>query len=176
MRQRIKDQLQRCHLHCQNYSRWCAARIQNLTSIVQLYIADLPTPTVLVKVVSYANDITVYATGLKISELETVLNIYMNNLSNFLTSRELIISAVKSTVTFFTPDLAQAKLHPQTNTNGTLLPLCKTPKILGVTFDTLCIPSAHKGGRQQCQQMQQHHQSADRNIMGPTERDFGNHL
>ena len=39
-------------------------------------------------------------------------------------------------MTLFTPDTHQSRLHPQVTLDGDILRLDKTPKILGVTFDT----------------------------------------
>ena len=105
-------------------------------ALFNYYIADLSTPTDPVKVVSYADDITVFASGPNIPQLATALNNYMNSLTAFLSDHSLNISADKSTVTLFTSDPAQANFHPQVLINDNLLPLARTPKILGVTFDT----------------------------------------
>ena len=45
------------------------------------------------------------------------------------------MSAQKSAVTLFTSQTQQGRLHPLIPLNGTLLPLDRNPKILGVTFD-----------------------------------------
>ena len=60
----------------------------------------------------------------------------MTTMHSYLVNNSLLISAPKSTVTLFTPDPAQAKTHPRISIDGALLPLVKTPKILGVYLDT----------------------------------------
>jgi hypothetical protein len=46
-------------------------------------------------------------------------------------------------VVLFTPDRRQTQTHPQVFLDGTLIPLNKNPKILGVTFDTFFNFSYH---------------------------------
>ena len=64
-------------------------------SLFNYYIADMPIPTPPVKRVCYTDDITVWATGPKIPQLESML-------TNYLKDNSLSISAPKSTVTLFT--------------------------------------------------------------------------
>ena len=45
-------------------------------------------------------------------------------------------SAGKSSITLITTDRHQSSFHPQVLLSGTPIPLNKTPKILGITFDT----------------------------------------
>ena len=52
-------------------------------------------------------------------------------------------SPEKSTVTLFTPEPAQANLHPQVKLHEQVVPLEKQPKLLGVTFDTMFRFSKH---------------------------------
>ena len=46
------------------------------------------------------------------------------------------IALQKSSVTLFTPDTHQSRLHPQMKIGDAVAPLNRTPKILGVTLDT----------------------------------------
>ena len=55
----------------------------------------------------------------------------------FFTERNLVVSPEKSTVTLFTSQPNQARKHPQISINGTIVPLEKQPKILGVTHDAM---------------------------------------
>ena len=72
-------------------------------SLFNYYIADMLRPTPPVKRVCYADDITVWATGPKIPQLESMINNYMREVSIYLKDNSLLISAPKSTVTLFTP-------------------------------------------------------------------------
>ena len=104
-------------------------------SLFNYYIADMPRPTPPVKRVCYADDITVWATGPKIPQLESMINNYLRDVSIYLKDNSLLISAPKSTVTLFTPDKHQFQMHPDIILEATQLPLERSPKILGVIMD-----------------------------------------
>ena len=72
----------------------------------------MPRPTYPVKRICYADDISVWASGAEIPELEVKIKGYLKEMSEFLKSNSLLISAPKSTVTLFAPD-TQAKYHPR---------------------------------------------------------------
>ena len=95
----------------------------------------MPRPTPPVKRVCYADDITVWATGPKIPQLESMINSYLREVSIYLKDNSLLISAPKSTVTLFTPDIHQFQMHPNITLEGRQLPLERSPKILGVIMD-----------------------------------------
>ena len=74
----------------------------------------MPIPTDPVKRVCYADDLTVWATGVKIPDLEDSIKSYLEEIIiAYLKDNSLLISAPKSTVTLFSPDLHQAKTHPR---------------------------------------------------------------
>ena len=87
--------------------------------------------------IQYADDISIYIKGTNITQLTTEINKYMNTLAEYLEERNLIISPEKSTVTWFTPATAEANLHPEVTIKEKQIKLDKTPKLLGVTFDTM---------------------------------------
>ena len=95
----------------------------------------MPRPTPPVNRVCYADDITVWATGPNIPQLESMINSYLKVVSIYLKDNSLLISAPKSTVTLFTPDKHQFHMHPDITLEDTLLPLERSPKILGVIMD-----------------------------------------
>ena len=99
------------------------------------YIADMPRPTQPVKRVCYADDITVWATGPKIQQLESMINNYLREVSIYLKDNSFSISAPKSAVTLFTPDKHQFQTHPDITLEDTQLPLEHSSKILGVIMD-----------------------------------------
>ena len=101
------------------------------------YIADMLIPTEPVKRVCYADDITVWATRVKIPDLEEIIA--------YLKENSLLISAPKSTVTLFSPDPHQAKTHPRILIEDSQLPLVQCPKILGVYLDTSLSFNKHSG-------------------------------
>ena len=104
-------------------------------SLFNYYIADMPMPTPPVKMVCYADDITVWASGPKIPQLESMINSYLRDVGIYLKENSLLISAPKSTVTLFTPDTHQFQTHPDITLEDTQLPLEHSHKILGVIMD-----------------------------------------
>ena len=114
-------------------------------ALFSFYIADMPKPTEPIKRVCYADDITVWASGVKIPDLETGINRYLDQITSYLKENSLLLSAPKSTVTLFTPDTHQATKHPQIKIENTLLPLVRSPKILGVHLDTFHAFHKHAG-------------------------------
>ena len=107
-----------------------------LPSLFSYYIADVPTPTEPVKRVCYADDLTVWATGVNIPDMEDSLNSYLEEITAYLKDNSLLISAPKSSVTLFTPDTHQAETHPRIHIKDSRLPLVQCPNILGVHIDT----------------------------------------
>ena len=105
-------------------------------TLFSFYIADMPRPTEPVKRICYADDITVWASGVEISELEHKVNTYLTEMSRFLRENSFLISAPKSSVTLFTPDPAQANTHPNIKIADSKIPLVRSPKLLGVYLDT----------------------------------------
>ena len=103
----------------------------------------MPRPTYPVKRICYADDISVWASEAKIPELEVKINDYPKEMSEFLKSNSLLISAPKSTVTLFTPETKQAKYHPDIKIAGSQIPLNRSPKILGVHLDTSLTFNVH---------------------------------
>jgi hypothetical protein len=81
------------------------------------------------------------------------LNDYLKTLCNFLDNRKHQVSLKKCSVTLHTPNTREHNRHPAIHINGTALSLAKTPKLLGVTFDTSftftthCKDSASKARR-----------------------------
>ena len=114
-------------------------------SLFSVYIADMPRPTEPVKRVFYADDLTMWATGAKIPGLEDSRNNYIEEITAYLKDNSLLISAPKSSVTFFSPDPHRAKTHPRILIGDSQLPLVQCPKILGVYLDTSLSFTKHSG-------------------------------
>ena len=104
-------------------------------SLFNYYIADMPMPNPPVKRVCYADDITIWASGPKIPQLESMINSNLRDVSIYLKDISLLISAPKSTVRLFTPDKHQFRTHPDITLEDTQLPLEGSPKILAVIMD-----------------------------------------
>ena len=105
-------------------------------SLFNFYIADMPTPTEPVKRVCYTDDLTVWATGVNIPDMEVSLNRYLGEITAYLKDNYLLISAPESSVTLFTPDTHQTKTHTRILIEDSRLPLVQCPKILGIHMDT----------------------------------------
>ena len=105
-------------------------------TLFSFYVADMPRPTEPIKRICYADDITVWASGVEISELEHKVHTYLTEMSQFLWENSLLISAPKSSVTFFTPDPAQANTRPKIKIADSELSLVRSPKLPGVYLDT----------------------------------------
>ena len=112
-------------------------------TLFSFYLADMPRPTEPVKRICYADDITVWASGVKLPELEHKIKDYVTEMFRFLRDNSLLVSAPKSTVILFTPDPKQANTHPKIKISDAELPLVRNPKLLGVYLDTLFSFNTH---------------------------------
>ena len=120
----------------------------------------MPRLTEPVKRVYYIDDLTVWATGVKIPDLEDSLNGY---------PEEIMISARKSLVTLLTPDKHQANTYPRILIEDSQLLLVQCPKILGVYRDTSLIQQAYRLRSRENIQQKQYYQGLGRYILGPAE-------
>ena len=105
----------------------------------------MPRPTEQVKRVCYSDDLTVWATGVKIPDLEDSINSYLKDITAYLKDNSLLISYPKSTVTLFSPDPHQVKTHPRILIEDSQPPLVQCPNILGVYLDTSLSFNKHNG-------------------------------
>ena len=99
------------------------------------YIADIPPPPPGIEIVCYADDLSLFATGSNITTLTRLLNSYTPDLFRFFQQLELNISPSKSTTTLFSPATREHNRKPRIVINGTAVPVCKNPTILGFTLD-----------------------------------------
>ena len=113
-------------------------------SLFSFYISDMSRPTEPVKRVCYAIYMTVWATGVKIPELDDSLNSYLKEITMYLKDNSLLMPAPKSSVTLFTPDTHRAKTHPKILIVDSQLPLVQCPKILVVHLDTSLSFNKHR--------------------------------
>ena len=111
--------------------------------LFNFYISRLPVPPDGVNIVMYADDLSVYASGTDLIYLSQAIQSYIDSVLIFLKERELEVSPTKSTVTLFTPDTKEAQIHPTIKIDGVIVKLDKTPKLLGVKFDTMYTFSHH---------------------------------
>ena len=99
--------------------------------LFSFYIADMPRPTDPVKRVCYADDLTVWASGVNLPDLEVSLNNYLEEITAYLKDNSLLIFAPKSSVRLLTPDTHQTNTHSRIFIEDSRLPLVKCPRILG---------------------------------------------
>ena len=85
----------------------------------------------------------VYATGNNIAMMSANITQFITSVVDFLTERDLINSPEKSTVTLFTLNTKEYKIHPEVKIQGHTVRLEQNPKLLGVTFDTMFNFSTH---------------------------------
>ena len=105
--------------------------------LFNLYMSKMPQPPTKVKLVTYADDGTILSSDKKIEPICDKINGYLETLNNWFSSRNLFISAPKSSATLFTTWSNEAKTQLPINIAGTAVPTVQDPKILGVTFDPL---------------------------------------
>ena len=85
---------------------------------------------------SYADAFTLLASTPSIVEAEARANQLCAILLRWADGKQLAIAPQKSSVTLFTFDTHQSRLHPQVRIGDAVAQLNKSPKILGVTLDT----------------------------------------
>ena len=117
-------------------------------TLFSFYIADMPRPTEPVKRICYADNITVWASGVEISELEHKVNTYLTEMSVPTGKLAFDISTkVISDLVYARPGASQ---YPPDKIADSEIPLVRSPKLLGVYLDTffsfnkLCVQVANR--------------------------------
>ena len=108
------------------------------------YLADFPTLPPNIKLIKYADDITIYTSGPVVADLINCLYIYLSQVLNYINNKKLSVSTAKSTVTLFTPDTHEHHIHPQVNLFDQVLSFEKKPKVLRVTLNTHLTFTQHR--------------------------------
>jgi hypothetical protein len=111
--------------------------------LFNFYVSGMPKPPPGVNLTSYADDTSIHANGPLIQPLVDAINSYTPRLVEFFDERGLVVSPEKSTVTRFTPQSTQARIHPGIIINGTDVPLDTNPKVLGVIHDKMYCFTTH---------------------------------
>ena len=104
------------------------------------FVSDCPIPDL--DMTFYADDFTLLASAPSI-EAEARANQLCGILVRWANGKQLAIAPQKSSVTLFTSDTHQSRLHPQVRIDDAADPLNRTFKILGVTLDTHFTFSPH---------------------------------
>ena len=92
-------------------------------ALFNYYLADFPTPPPNIKLIKYADDITIYTSGPVVADLINGLNIYLSQVLNYINNEKLTVTTAKSTVILFTPDTHEHHIHPQGKLVDQVLPL-----------------------------------------------------
>ena len=103
-------------------------------ALFNYFISDCPIPNS--NITSYADDLTIWTSSPDIQEAESTINGLLDDITTWTIAKRLTIAPSKSSSTLFTPDTHQSNYQPQVFIQNSLVPLNKTPKILGVTLDT----------------------------------------
>lgn len=105
-------------------------------ALFNLYMANLPAPPPSIKIMSYADNVIIYATGQNIDVLVEDLNEYLKHVSAFFQGKNLQVSASQSSVTLFTaspgqiPPLGEAKWSSTSPEHQPEDPWCNGQQIL----------------------------------------------
>ena len=100
----------------------------------------MPTSPQGIKLIQCADDVSIYASGTNINQLSKQITKLIIEYSE---DRDLQVSPEKSTVTLFTPNTHEAKLHPAVFIKNKPVKLDRNPKLLGVHFETMHFFSSH---------------------------------
>ena len=107
------------------------------------YMSGLPTPPDSIKLTSYADSCTSYASRPTIPPICEKLNSYLTTLHEWLEEHGLELSPGKSTLTVFTTFSQEVSMALPIKVGQHTLPTTKNPKILGVTLESLATFNAH---------------------------------
>ena len=111
--------------------------------LFNFYLSQMPTPPNGIKIIQYADDISIYAVGRDIDQLSRDITDFTKLVVSYLEERALEISPTKSTVTLFTPWNREVNLVPPVKIKGVQVKLDRDPKILGVYFSSMHTFSTH---------------------------------
>ena len=95
---------------------------------------------------SYADDFTAVVSDHNILAASQRMSDHAADALQWAADHGLQVSVNKSNCTLFTSDTHQSRLDPSVSCNGNTFPLCRSPKLLGVTFDTHFTFSPHIRG------------------------------
>jgi hypothetical protein len=102
--------------------------------LFNLFVSDCPDDVQLLT--SYADDFTAAVSHPSYQEAATQISDYLSDIHTWAEAKDLAIAPAKSQATLFTSATHQSRKDPEVTINLAPVELVKTPKILGVTFDT----------------------------------------
>jgi hypothetical protein len=109
--------------------------------IFNYFVSNFPTPADINE--SYADNFDQAESSPDKDTMGPKLTSNLVSVSKWAKDNNSIVAPEKSYVTFFTPWNREMNYHPQAFINGTLTPLNKNPKNLGLNFHSLGIFSPH---------------------------------
>ena len=109
--------------------------------LFNFFVADCPTDAHIIS--SYADDLTVGASSPDVQNLELQLGASYAPIEDWAAANKMVINQTKSHITLFTPWTHQFHLCPYVSICNEPASLDQSPKILGITFDTMFTFSAH---------------------------------
>ena len=112
--------------------------------LFNVYMGDIPLPPKELKLITYADDCTVMASGPTIPELEERINPYLHTLLEWFTANDLELSPGKSSATLSTTFSKEMNRELKIEIDGCPVLIVKNPKILGVILDRLHSFKANK--------------------------------
>ena len=115
-----------------------------LASLTSLFLSHFPLPLSLH--CFYADDFTAVVSDHNILAASQRMSDHAADALQWAADHGLQVSVNKSNCTLFTSDTHQSRLDPSVSCNGNTFPLCRSPKLLGVTFDTHFTFSPHIRG------------------------------
>ena len=92
-------------------------------SLYNYYLADFPTPPPNIKLINYANDITIYTSGPVVVEIINGFNTYLSQVLKYINKKKLTVATAKSTVLLVTADTHVHHIHSQVKLADQVLPL-----------------------------------------------------
>ena len=104
-------------------------------TLFNIYTSDIPTPHPNTHIITYADDITLYASHTNPDTIQDRLNPYLDEIVRWTKDNDLQLNATKTMTTLFTPDPAEYSNQLRLKIDNTTLPTETHPKILGLTFD-----------------------------------------
>jgi hypothetical protein len=104
-------------------------------ALFNFFVSDCPDLGYLLS--SYADDFSAVKSDADLDTLSAKLQSSLTPITELARRKKLNIAPSKSQVTLFTPWTRQCNARPDVTIDSVAVPLCRTPKILGVTFDTM---------------------------------------
>ncbi|KAF2348773.1 Reverse transcriptase domain [Trinorchestia longiramus] len=102
-------------------------------ALFNLFVSNYPLTAPLIT--SYADQFTALATTNKIPDASAILSAHSSDVATWAQQKGLTVSIAKSQCSLFTPDTHQSRTNHHVTWKGTGLTHCRSPKILGITFN-----------------------------------------